>query len=535
MRQFAVGRACGGRLDSCRACVGPGGGSPSAPRSLGTQRHAGRRRQRRHPHAHASTTCTPRRAATITFRRDGRYDRARLEQLNWFLRDWRTRRADPDGSAPVRHRSGRSTARSAPSEPIHVVSAYRSPRTNAMLRRRSRAVAKHSQHMRGKAMDFYLPDVPIERIRAVGMRLQGGGVGYYPVRLQALRASRRRQRALLAAHDPRPARAPVPRRQDRAPAGRRQAAGRATRRPRPRSWRAAARSPATRPYREPRRRGQRRRRKSFWATLFGWRRGRGRGGDQHGPRPRDLRGAPRAAAGDHRPPGFGLRRIASRAPAEPPPVRAPVRPAPPPLPAPNPRDPGRGRGGAQAPHRRAEARPAADPLRRPPGDRRDARRPAACLAAGPGTGNLLRRRMRDREPRADAAAPAGRPRRDRRARLRADPAGAAGIGGAGRAVRRAADGSPIAGAAVATLGIAHPLPPRRPDAAPEARPTAVAAADPAALSLREPATVPQTGLGRDIGRSCATSSPPLRPPRGPRLCRRGAGRTRLLPQPRRAS
>jgi hypothetical protein len=61
-----------------------------------------------------------------------------------------------------------------------VLSAYRSPQTNAMLRRRSRAVAEHSQHMAGKAMDFYLPDVPMSRVREIGMRLQNGGVGFYP-------------------------------------------------------------------------------------------------------------------------------------------------------------------------------------------------------------------------------------------------------------------------------------------------------------------------------------------------------------------
>ncbi len=64
--------------------------------------------------------------------------------------------------------------------PVRVNSAYRSPNTNAMLRRRSSAVAKNSQHMLGKALDFYLPDVPTERLRAIGMRLQNGGVGYYP-------------------------------------------------------------------------------------------------------------------------------------------------------------------------------------------------------------------------------------------------------------------------------------------------------------------------------------------------------------------
>jgi hypothetical protein len=63
---------------------------------------------------------------------------------------------------------------------IHVVSAYRSPDTNKMLRSRSSGVAKHSQHTLGKAMDWYVTDVPLDKLRAVAMKLQGGGVGYYP-------------------------------------------------------------------------------------------------------------------------------------------------------------------------------------------------------------------------------------------------------------------------------------------------------------------------------------------------------------------
>lgn len=116
---------------------------------------------------------------TVTFKRDGRYDRAALEQLNWLLRDWRAEESikmDPRLFDTVweAYRSVGSQ------EPITVVSAYRSPGTNAMLRRRSRAVAEYSQHMLGKAMDFYLPDVSIDQIRAVGMRMQRGGVGWYP-------------------------------------------------------------------------------------------------------------------------------------------------------------------------------------------------------------------------------------------------------------------------------------------------------------------------------------------------------------------
>lgn len=116
---------------------------------------------------------------TVTFKQDGRYVSAALEKLNWVLRDWRSDepiRMDPrlfDVVWEVQRQLGSE-------QPFHVVSAYRSPNTNAMLRRRSRAVAKHSQHMLGKAMDFYLPDVPTARIREIGMRLQRGGVGFYP-------------------------------------------------------------------------------------------------------------------------------------------------------------------------------------------------------------------------------------------------------------------------------------------------------------------------------------------------------------------
>lgn len=120
-----------------------------------------------------------RESITVTFRRNGQYDSAALQQLNWFLRDWRRdepTRMDPrlfDTVWEVYREVGSSA-------PVHVNSAYRSPQTNSMLRRRSGAVAKNSQHMLGKAMDFYLPDVSTERLRGIGMRLQNGGVGYYP-------------------------------------------------------------------------------------------------------------------------------------------------------------------------------------------------------------------------------------------------------------------------------------------------------------------------------------------------------------------
>ncbi|THK36022.1 DUF882 domain-containing protein [Ensifer sp. MPMI2T] len=117
--------------------------------------------------------------AQITFKRNGRYDSRGLQQINRFLRDWR--RNEPTKMDPrlldlvweVYQKSGSR-------DYIHVVSAYRSPTTNNMLRSRSKGVAKKSQHMLGKAMDFYIPDVRLKTLREIGMKFQVGGVGYYP-------------------------------------------------------------------------------------------------------------------------------------------------------------------------------------------------------------------------------------------------------------------------------------------------------------------------------------------------------------------
>ncbi len=117
--------------------------------------------------------------AEITFKRNGRYDQRGLKQLNTFLRDWRRNeptRMDPrlfDLVWEVYQKVGASGY-------INVVSAYRSPATNGMLRSRSKGVAKKSQHMLGKAMDFYIPGVKLATLRATAMKFQVGGVGFYP-------------------------------------------------------------------------------------------------------------------------------------------------------------------------------------------------------------------------------------------------------------------------------------------------------------------------------------------------------------------
>jgi len=116
---------------------------------------------------------------TITFKRNGRYDDAALQKLNWFLRDWRRdepTKMDPHLFDVVWEVYSEVGAK----QPVQIVSAFRSAGTNAMLRRRSRGVARFSQHILGKAMDFYIPDAPLEDIRIAGLRLQRGGVGFYP-------------------------------------------------------------------------------------------------------------------------------------------------------------------------------------------------------------------------------------------------------------------------------------------------------------------------------------------------------------------
>jgi uncharacterized protein YcbK (DUF882 family) len=117
--------------------------------------------------------------AEITFKRNGRYDANGLKQINQFLRDWR--RNEPTKMDPrLLDLVWEAYRASGSRDYIHVVSAYRSPATNSMLRSRSNGVAKKSQHMLGKAMDFYLPDVRLKKLREIGLKMQGGGVGYYP-------------------------------------------------------------------------------------------------------------------------------------------------------------------------------------------------------------------------------------------------------------------------------------------------------------------------------------------------------------------
>ena len=117
--------------------------------------------------------------AEIIYKKRGKYQEEGLQQLDEFMADWRkekTIQMDPklfDLLWEIYQESGSE-------EEIHIISAYRTRATNDMLRRRSRNVAFNSQHTKGKAIDFHLPDVELSKVRAIALRKQYGGVGYYP-------------------------------------------------------------------------------------------------------------------------------------------------------------------------------------------------------------------------------------------------------------------------------------------------------------------------------------------------------------------
>ena len=115
---------------------------------------------------------------TITYKVDGRYIPSALEKINYLMRDWRRKeviRIDPKTIDLMweLHADLGST------RPIHIICGYRSPKTNSFLKRIGRNVAKKSQHMVGKAIDLYFPDISTEKLRNSALVRQVGGVGYY--------------------------------------------------------------------------------------------------------------------------------------------------------------------------------------------------------------------------------------------------------------------------------------------------------------------------------------------------------------------
>ena len=115
---------------------------------------------------------------TIAYRDGDAYLPDGLAALNRFLKDFRTGDEYPLDAALFDVLSDLKIA-TGTAEPFQVISAYRSPASNAMLRERGRGVASGSLHTQGRAIDIRLADVPTDRLRDEALALQRGGVGYY--------------------------------------------------------------------------------------------------------------------------------------------------------------------------------------------------------------------------------------------------------------------------------------------------------------------------------------------------------------------
>ena len=115
----------------------------------------------------------------VEYWRGGDFDHGSMKRLNRFMRDWRTDQVthmDPkliDTLWTLRHLADSNA-------PFEVISAYRSPKTNAQLASRSSGVASRSYHMRGMAIDMRLPDRELRGLQQLALSMKAGGVGYYP-------------------------------------------------------------------------------------------------------------------------------------------------------------------------------------------------------------------------------------------------------------------------------------------------------------------------------------------------------------------
>jgi uncharacterized protein YcbK (DUF882 family) len=116
---------------------------------------------------------------TVTYWSDGAYQRGALDKLNHFLRDSRDG-AETEMDPLVFDVLWHTMQITGYGGTVEVLSAYRSPETNAWLASVSRGVARDSQHMNGNAMDIRFPGVPVFKIRQAARSLQMGGVGFYP-------------------------------------------------------------------------------------------------------------------------------------------------------------------------------------------------------------------------------------------------------------------------------------------------------------------------------------------------------------------
>ncbi|MCX7559796.1 DUF882 domain-containing protein [Sulfitobacter sp. F26204] len=109
---------------------------------------------------------------------EGNYIKEAVQELNYFMRDWRTDGVKTIDLRTVDIMAAAHNLLDAP-DPYMLLSGYRSPKTNAMLRARSGGVAKNSLHMQGKAADLRLATRSVNQIARAAISCRSGGVGRY--------------------------------------------------------------------------------------------------------------------------------------------------------------------------------------------------------------------------------------------------------------------------------------------------------------------------------------------------------------------
>ena len=111
--------------------------------------------------------------------RQGEYDSNALKYINHIMRDYRINDVKQIDRRLLDLLSEISL-KLKPKKPFHIISGYRSPETNAKLRKRGKGAAKNSYHIQGKAVDVRIPGHRTSVLRRAAYKLKGGGVGYYP-------------------------------------------------------------------------------------------------------------------------------------------------------------------------------------------------------------------------------------------------------------------------------------------------------------------------------------------------------------------
>lgn len=116
---------------------------------------------------------------SVTYWVNGKYVPQALKKINFIMRDHRANKIKPIDTSLIdllyEVKRGLKIK-----EPFRIISGYRSPETNEMLTQNSDGVAKQSYHLKGMAVDISFEGISIKKVRDYALKLEKGGVGYYP-------------------------------------------------------------------------------------------------------------------------------------------------------------------------------------------------------------------------------------------------------------------------------------------------------------------------------------------------------------------